>query len=234
MAEPPYLQLIASFWEWSQQEINTWLRAFGNLKEVLAERDLLSEDTFKSSLRFSAFNILIAMLVDLPPKVVFAPKGVSMLMFAALFMLYYIMTLAFGLSLKLISIIVMSKTPMRICLVFALFTTIYWPLNNLLDYVTFSNPELYAAVTTPDSTILTIFTQAMTAGSMAWIMSGFISMIICAYIFISILPAIRYSFRVGWFRGILILFGSSTLVAVFQILPLRPISQAIIKIEFAT
>ena len=234
MAEPPYLQLIASFWEWSQQEINTWLRAFGNLKEVLAERDLLSEDTFKSSLRFSAFNILIAMLVGLPPKVVFAPKGVSMLMFAALFMLYYIMTLAFGLSLKLISIIVMSKTPMRICLVFALFTTIYWPLNNLLDYVTFSNPELYAAVTTPDSTILTIFTQAMTAGSMAWIMSGFISMIICAYIFISILPAIRYSFRVGWFRGILILFGSSTLVAVFQILPLRPISQAIIKIEFAT
>ena len=234
MAEPPYLQLIASFWEWIQQEINTWLRAFGNLKEVLAERDLLSEDTFKSSLRFSAFNILIAMLVGLPPKVVFAPKGVSMLMFAALFMLYYIMTLAFGLSLKLMSIIVMSKTPMRICLVFALFTTIYWPLNNLLDYVTFSNPELYAAVTTPDSTILTIFTQAMTAGSMAWIMSGFISMIICAYIFISILPAIRYSFRVGWFRGILILFGSSTLVAVFQILPLRPISQAIIKIEFAT
>ena len=89
MAEPPYLQLIASFWEWSQQEINTWLRAFGNLKEVLAERDLLSEDTFKSSLRFSAFNILIAMLVDLPPKVVFAPKGVSMLMFAALFILYH-------------------------------------------------------------------------------------------------------------------------------------------------
>ena len=71
MAEPGYLQLIAGFWEWVQQEISTWLRAFGNLKEVLAERDLLSDDTLKFSLRFSAFNIVLAMLVDLPPKVFF-------------------------------------------------------------------------------------------------------------------------------------------------------------------
>jgi hypothetical protein len=111
MAEPAYLQLIASFWEWVKQDINTWFRALGNLKEVLAEHDLQSEDTIRFSLRFSAMSIIIAMLVDLPAKAFFAPQSLTVLYAASSFILYYVMIFVYAISLKIASFILISHTP---------------------------------------------------------------------------------------------------------------------------
>ena len=154
-----------------------------------------------------------------------------MLTFGAQFVLYYIMTFVFCLSLKLMSIIFISRTPIRICLIFALLTTIYWPLNNLMDYIILSDKSLYEAFSTPD---IRSFLSLTTNYSMNLIMIYIITLLICSYILVSIIPAIRYSFRVGWLRGMVILFGSSSLVFVFQTFPLRPIWQAMIETEFGT
>jgi hypothetical protein len=39
-SESDYLQLIGMFWEWVKLDVNTWVRAMGNLKTVLSELNL--------------------------------------------------------------------------------------------------------------------------------------------------------------------------------------------------
>lgn len=66
-----YLKLIAAFWGWVKLDADIWLREMIDLKSVLAERDLESEETFVLAIRFSAFSITIAMLVDYLPRYAF-------------------------------------------------------------------------------------------------------------------------------------------------------------------
>ena len=84
-SESSYLAIAGAVWGWIKEDISTWARALGNLKAVLEEQDLESNDVIRVALRFSAFSIMIAILVDLPPKWVFVPQSLSLLNIAAVF-----------------------------------------------------------------------------------------------------------------------------------------------------
>jgi hypothetical protein len=222
-----YQQLLEATWEWIERDANTWLRAMGNLTSVLRDHDLESEDTLKFALRFSAFSIVAAMLVDFPVKQLFLSQGFSVTNYVAVFILYYIVTFIFTVSMKLMGIMLRANRTTRVCFVFALFSTVYWPLVNLSDYVFMSDKELYTHVIMQGD--LTSFPKDKLG---LFILGSIIALPAYIFIFVKLVSACKYVFGLGLARASLMVMGVATLESVVQITLLRPIFDALIKSEF--
>jgi hypothetical protein len=153
-SEPVYLQIAKAAWDWIQQDINVWMRAFGDLQAVLMAHDLESDETVIYALRFSAFSICIAILVDIPPYIIFG-KPLSFTILAADFIVYYIVTFVFAICSKVVAVLVRSNVSLRVCFMMALFVTVYFALANLTDYVTFSDQQIRRTLTREIPTVST-------------------------------------------------------------------------------
>src|SRR5215472_13075924 len=132
-SETVYLQVAKAAWDWIQNDVGMWMRALGDLKTVLMAHDLESDETVIYALRFSAFSIFIAILVDVPPYIIFG-KPLSFTILTADFIIYYIVAFVFSIFSKMMAVLVRCKISLRVCLMMALFATVYFALSNLTDY----------------------------------------------------------------------------------------------------
>ncbi len=221
-----YQELLGAAWEWIKRDADTWVRTLGDLRAVLTEYGLESEDTLKFALRFSAFSILIAMLVDYPAKTLLLGETFSITISRPIFILYYVVTFAVSVALKIMSVIVVARRSMRVCFVMSLFATVYWPLQNLTDYISFSDRTLYTSILD-----LKLVGPGMTTPS---IMVALIAVTVAAFMFIKLVSATRYVFRVSLVRSSIMVSGVSVILSVIQVFPMRPIFDALLKREFGS
>jgi hypothetical protein len=223
--ESNYLQLVGTFWEWIKQDISTWARALGNLKVVISEYDIESDDTLKFVLRFAAFSIVIAILVDYPAFIVFHEHTMSISFVIVEFILYYIFIFLSAISARIMAFITFSSTSIRRCSILALFASVYLPIQNLLDYIIFSNKKLIAVYSGDIGNILELSREI----PLDIVMLGIGSVAISVFVAIRLISATRYVFHVGTVRALVIVAGTAIIQTVFQVLPMRPFMEAFFK-----
>ena len=228
--ESDYLQLVGTFWEWIKQDINTWARALGDLRVVISEYDLESDDTFKFVLRFSAFSIIIAMLVDFPTFIVFHAHTMSISFMIVDFILYYILIFLSAISAKVMAFITLAAASMRRCTILALFSSVYFPIENLLDYIIFSNKKLLVLYLGDFGKVVDLAHEASFDIVMDFVMLGIGSVAVLVFMAIRLIAATRYVFHVGTVRAFVIVAGTAIIGAVFQALPMRPFMEAFFKV----
>jgi len=222
-AESGYLQLLGAFWQWVQKDIGLWLRAMGSVRDVLAERDLESDYSLSDALRLSAFSILIAIIMDISAEAIFTNASFSIPYGIFLVVAYYLFTVVIALSFRIMSFLLVSKQSMRTCLVMALFMCVYWPLNNVSDFLILGDKYLTLMSSAPSLSVYYIvmhedlFNLTIT---IAW------TVILYMYIAAKLFSAIRYVFHVGRFRAIVAVVGSGCIFSLALAIPMRPLMQA--------
>jgi pimeloyl-ACP methyl ester carboxylesterase len=229
-SETVYLQVAKAVWDWIQNDVSGWMRALGDLKTVLMAHDLESDDTVIYALRFSAFSISIAVLIDLAAKIIFGTTP-SYTRFAADFILYYVVTFVYAICCKVVAVLMRSKVSLRACFMMALFATVYWAPVNLLDYITFSDLQVRRMLTlgffdfstgSPWLDIPALSSKQLFILSMV----ATLTFIIYLYVAIKMISASRYVFKVGGLRATIIVFGSVSLHDVIQMTLMRPVFEA--------
>jgi len=225
-SESVYLQVAKAAWDWIQQDINVWMRALGDLKAVLMARDLESDETVIYALRFSAFSICVAILVDIPPYIIFG-KPLTFNNLIANFILYYIVAFVFAICAKVVAVLVRSNVSLRACFMMALFATVYFSPVNLIDYVTFSDQQMRRMLSLEIPTLSTFaafVTQLSNEQKFVMLVILFpLTTIIYLYVAIKMISASRYVFKVGGFRATIIVSGSVLLHNVIQMTVMRPV-----------
>ena len=229
-SESVYLQVAKAAWDWIQQDINVWMRALGDLKAVLMARDLESDETVIYALRFSAFSICVAILVDIPPYIIFG-KPLAFKNLIANFILYYIVAFVFAICTKVVAVLVRSTVSLRVCFMMALFATVYFSPVNLIDYVTFSDQQIRRILTREIPTLSTSFyTQLLSQQSFILVVIIFtLTTIIYLYVAIKMISASRYVFKVGGLRATIIVSGSVLLHDIMQMTVMRPFLTLFLK-----
>jgi hypothetical protein len=233
-SESVYLQVAKAAWDWIQQDINVWMRALGDLKAVLMARDLESDETVIYALRFSAFSICVAILVDIPPYIIFG-KPLAFKNLIANFILYYIVAFVFAICTKVVAVLVRSNVSLRVCFMMALFATVYFSPVNLIDYVTFSDQQMRRILLREIPTLSTFAAFAtQLSNEQIFILAILfpLTTIIYLYVAIKMISASRYVFKVGGFRATVIVSGSVLLHDVIQMTVMRPVFDALSKAQF--
>jgi hypothetical protein len=228
-AESGFIQLAGAFWEWLKQDVNLWARAVGDLKSILAEQDLDTDDALKFALRFSALSILIALLASYPAVIFFLPHDIPPIQIAAIFLMYYVIAFLCALGSKIMAIVVRSKTSMRRCFILALMATAYWPLCNLLDYITYSDEKVYRILMLGE-----LGNKSVVSADIAKmvVLGLLVGLAIYLYVFTKLISASRYIFGVGRFRAAIIVLGPAAFQMFFQLVPLKPFFEAVTKVQF--
>lgn len=225
-------QFVEAGWGWIQRDINTWVRAMGDLTSVLKEHDLESEDTLKFALRFSAFSIIIAMLVDYPAKQLILGQQFSSAIYISVFILYYVMTFVYAVSSRLVGFAIVTRRRMRVYLIIALFSTVYWPINNLGDYLLWGDKKLAYQLSLPtfDSLFIKDPTKIDPSSTnfdplyLSYLMSVYVvSVVIVTYVFTRLMPSCRYVFGIGRIRASLLVIGTAIVASVVQSTLMRPV-----------
>jgi hypothetical protein len=235
-SEPVYLQVAKAAWDWIQQDINVWMRALSDLKTVLMARDLESNETVIYALRFSAFSICVAILVDIPPYIIFS-KPLSFTNLTANFILYYIVAFVFAICAKVVAVLVRSNVSLRVCFMMALFATVYYSPVNLIDYVTFSDQQVHRMLSReiPTSSTFTVFARRLSYEQIVILAKLLLlTTIIYLYVAIKMIYASRYVFKVGGFRATIIVVGSVLLHDIIKMTVMRPVFDALSKDQFGT
>lgn len=222
-AESGYLQLLGAFWEWVQKDTGLWLRAVGSLRDVLAERELESNETLMESLRLSAFSILIAIIMDVAAEAVFTSHPFSMIYGISLVVVYYISTLAMAIAIKLTSVLIVSVQPMRKCLVIALFTTVYWPLNNLGQFIIYDDKNMTVGMFSGK------LSHDMSRSSFDLAVFELFVLVVGIFIFAKMVSAMKYALRVGLVRAVIAVVGVAAIFGLFVFGPMLPLYRAILK-----
>jgi hypothetical protein len=230
-SETVLFQVAKALWDWIQEDVNTWLRALGDLKTVLMAHDLESDETVIYALRFSAFSVCAAILIGIPAQIIFY-KLPALTQIGAVFILYYVVAFVFAICSKATAVLVRSKASFRACFMMALFAMVYWAPGSLIDYIDLSDLKvyrlLYLARVDPRQLDLSVWDKyiiAITAVAMIPIYS---------YVFVKMVSASRYVFKVGGLRATIIVLFSSILEQFVQVTILGPLFDALIKADFGS
>jgi hypothetical protein len=223
-AESGYLQVLGAFWEWVQKDLGLWLRALGSLRDVLTERDIESDETLITSLRLSAFSLVIAIAMDVAAESIFTRHQFSATYGLSLVVIYYLCTLCYTVGLKLMSILVVSPQSMRKCFVMALFMSVYWPLHNLSQFIVYENGgyliDVASLKLSNDLPSDVLFAGALTA-------------VVDVFIFVRVTSAIRHVFHVGLIRSMLAAVGDYLIFVFFSFILMRPVVKALLNQIFS-
>jgi hypothetical protein len=228
--ESGYLQVVGTLWEWAKQDIGVWARALGNLKLLLSEQDLDSDAALVFALRFSAFSVFIAILVDLPPRIFFFSSPVNLMNTLGLFIVYYIDAVIAAVSSKLVATVMRSKISLRTCFMMSLFATVYWPVVNIGNYSFLGDKQLYKLSLSLKSAHVDYAFIADRAAQL--VTMTIFSAFIITFILAGLIPATKYLFKVGNVRATTIVVGTYVLGSLAQVTLLSPLWLAIFKMEY--
>jgi TIR domain len=234
--EPPVdqvtpVQVAKGTWDWVQHDVNTWMRALGDLRTVLTTHDLESDEAVLYALRFSAFSICAAILIGIPAQIIFDKTPVTTALIAAIFVLYYIVAFVFAICSKVVAVLVGSKVTLRACFVMAFFATIYWAPCRLLDYIVKSDQKVYRAMTLGENLDITKLTNAQLR---IFVLSIVVAIPIYIYIAVKMVSASCYVFKVGGLRATIIVLGAASSEMAIQITVMQPVFDAVVKIELGS
>jgi hypothetical protein len=223
----PSLETIATVWNWSKANLDTWIRSVRSLNDVLSEVDLESRETLMSSLEFSAFSILAAMIVDVPVWITFSPSRLTVPSAVADFLLYYVNIPLAAAAQRWSSALVRGRASMHACFVATLFATAYWPLYSLLDLIAETDERLSGAVY---KNSLMYFSDVI-----SWPMSSQLhlvfyivaSMAMCSFFFVKLIAAARTVHKVGTMRAAIICSVTFFIWALLSFVFSEPVFQAL-------
>jgi hypothetical protein len=230
-SETVFLQIAKGMWDWVQQDVNTWMRALGDLKTVLTAHDLESDETVIYALRFSAFSVIVAILIGMPAQIIFGKTPFSYIQIGAIFVLYYVVAFVFAICSRVVAALVRSKVTLRACFMMALFATVYWAPCNLLNYITLSDEKVYKAMTIGGDLGITEFSRSQLS---ILFMSVLVAIPIYLYVMVKMVSASRYVFKVGGLRATIIVLGSVLLAQTIQVTAMRPVFDAAVKAGFGS
>jgi hypothetical protein len=230
-------QFVEAGWDWVQRDANTWVRAMGGLEPVLKEHDFESEDTLRFALRFSAFSIIIAMVVAYPAKQLLLGTQLSYSIYISIFILHYVIVFVYAISARLTGLVIFVHHKMRCYLILSLFATVYLPLIALVNYISFGNKELRQLIVTGldmnniggdrSAFIQNYFLTSKQDVITFWI----VFLAVAIYIFTRLVPACQYVLQIGRFKASLRVAGTAAIGARVQMTIMRPILESLLKTE---
>jgi len=195
--EFPSVQTLGTVWEWAKQNLDTWFRTLGNLKNTVAERDLGSDQTLLFSVQFSLFCVFMSELMTIPIFVISKSEKITFYMILSDIVEYYIFFIIMAMCQKISSLIFFGHGTLRSSVIVTLFASAYLPLLHLSDYILLTDKtsvsEFYGD---PSKWMINQPNRALAYWAFA--------IIALIFLLIRFIPATRFVHRVGWLRATLI------------------------------
>ena len=190
-------QLVSSFWEWVKQDINNWLRALTNPVGFLASLDLDKDESFNTTIRVSAFSILLALLCDIPGELAYMPSRLTVGQQIGSVVFMYIGIFLTALSLKFFVALFRGRGTFRECLLISLTMGVYAILSELVSLPSTSNPLVVETLARTGDIAPVIADPKI----FMWVL---LSALLFLFLWYQLTRLSRHLFHVGWIRASLI------------------------------
>ncbi len=198
MADWFSIDAVTKLWDWTKGNLDIWVTAVGSLRSVLEKYDLDGPEALQDALRFSFFPVFLAFLVHVPILAFAYDDFLKPFKIVGDLVIYYVYLAIWSAVLWCVVRIFLRRTSMRRCSILMLFGASYFPILEMLDYLTETDKDyrkhLYSWSAIGDRQFARDFAPQL-------VLLGVLAALAYLFVLIRLIPAIKLICKVGWARA---------------------------------